>query len=142
MIRGGFAQRFLFRDFTWASNYGFSFLGGTSALFLALFTISYLNIKKLRELLPDIPVLALTATATPEVVEDIQKQLRFKKQNVFQKSFSRSNLAYIVVQEQDKYKEILKILCHIYLPVVFVRSNFLLLRRSWNLRPRSRIMRS
>ena len=45
MIRGGFAQRFLFRDFTWASNYGFSFLGGTSALFLALFTISYLNIK-------------------------------------------------------------------------------------------------
>ena len=45
MIRGGFAQRFLFRDFTWASNYGFSFLGGTTALFLAFFTISYLNIK-------------------------------------------------------------------------------------------------
>ncbi len=45
MIRGGFAQRFLFRDFTWASNYGFSFAGGTTALFLALFTISYLNIK-------------------------------------------------------------------------------------------------
>ena len=45
MIRGGFAQRFLFRDFTWASNYGFSFVGGTTGLFLALFTISYLNIK-------------------------------------------------------------------------------------------------
>ena len=87
------------------------------------FRPSYLNIKKLRELLPDIPVLALTATATPEVVEDIQKQLRFKKQNVFQKSFSRSNLAYIVVQEQDKYNRLERILKKIPgTSVVYVRN--------------------
>ena len=87
------------------------------------FRPSYLNIKKLRELLPDIPVLALTATATPEVVEDIQKQLRFKKQNVFQKSFSWSNLAYIVVQEQDKYNRLERILKKIPgTSVVYVRN--------------------
>ena len=49
------------------------------------FRPSYLNIAEIRDLLPGVPVLALTATATPEVVNDIQERLRFKEKNVFQK---------------------------------------------------------
>ncbi len=87
------------------------------------FRPSYLNIKSVRELLPQTPVLALTATATPEVVKDIQKQLNFKQENVFQKSFSRSNLAYIVVYEEDKYHRLERILRKIPgTSVVYVRN--------------------
>jgi ATP-dependent DNA helicase RecQ len=64
----------------------------------------------LRTLLPDVPVLALTATATPRVVVDIQQQLMFKANNVFQKSFERSNLAYVVRQAENKEEQLLKIL--------------------------------
>ncbi|MFA6745868.1 MAG: helicase-related protein, partial [Bacteroides graminisolvens] len=60
--------------------------------------------------LPDIPVLALTATATPEVVKDIQQRLHFKKENVFRMSFERKNLAYIVRNTDNKTGEILHIL--------------------------------
>ncbi|MCB0410148.1 MAG: ATP-dependent DNA helicase RecQ, partial [Flavobacteriales bacterium] len=74
------------------------------------FRPSYLNIAHLRELKPDIPFLALTATATPEVVKDIQHQLKFKEENVLQKSFERKNIAYVVVQEEDKLNRLLKIL--------------------------------
>ncbi|MCB9361446.1 MAG: RecQ family ATP-dependent DNA helicase [Flavobacteriales bacterium] len=74
------------------------------------FRPSYLNIAHLRELKPDIPFLALTATATPEVVEDIQKQLKFKQSNVLQKSFERKNIAYVVVHEEDKLTRLIKIL--------------------------------
>lgn len=74
------------------------------------FRPSYLNISHLRELKPDIPFLALTATATPEVVEDIQKQLKFKQANVLQKSFERKNIAYVVVHEEDKLTRLVKIL--------------------------------
>jgi ATP-dependent DNA helicase RecQ len=73
------------------------------------FRPSYLKIKALRELLPKVPVLALTATATPKVVKDIQEQLLFKKENVFQKSFERKNLSYIVLNEEDKIGRLLKI---------------------------------
>ncbi len=73
------------------------------------FRPSYLKIKELRTLLPKVPVLALTATATPKVVKDIQEQLLFKKQNVFQKSFERKNLSYIVLNEEDKIGRLLKI---------------------------------
>ena len=66
------------------------------------FRPSYLSIAEIRGILPDIPVLALTATATPEVVNDIQNRLHFKEKNVFQKSFERKNLAYIVRQTDDK----------------------------------------
>lgn len=62
----------------------------------------YLEIAKARELLPGVPVLALTATATPSVVNDIQEKLAFKQKNVFQKSFERDNLAYIIKEEEDK----------------------------------------
>lgn len=70
----------------------------------------YLEISEIRELMPDAPVLALTATATPEVVVDIQEKLAFKKENVFQKSFARNNLAYVVLEEESKYPKLLDIL--------------------------------
>lgn len=69
----------------------------------------YMQIVVLRELHPQVPVLALTATATPRVVKDIQLRLAFRKENVFQKSFSRSNLAYIVRKADDKYGQLLRI---------------------------------
>ena len=59
-------------------------------------------IADIREHLPGVPVLALTATATPEVVDDIQERLHFKEKNVFKKSFVRKNLAYIVRRTDDK----------------------------------------
>ncbi|PID89444.1 MAG: recombinase RecQ [Bacteroidia bacterium] len=73
------------------------------------FRPSYLQIAKIRNLLPNIPILALTATATPDVVEDIQEKLKFKEKNLFQKSFERKNLIYIVRKVDDKYKYLLKI---------------------------------
>ena len=60
------------------------------------FRPSYLEIVNIRQLKPDAPVLALTATATPEVVDDIQERLGFREKNVFKMSFERKNLAYIV----------------------------------------------
>ena len=74
------------------------------------FRPAYLKIAEIRELLPDIPVLALTATATPEVVKDIQQRLHFKKENVFRMSFERKNLAYIVRNTDNKTRQILHIL--------------------------------
>lgn len=74
------------------------------------FRPSYLCIADIRELLPGIPVLALTATATPEVVTDIQEKLHFQKKNVFQKSFLRKNLAYIVRKTEDKLPMLVHIL--------------------------------
>jgi len=70
----------------------------------------YLKIKDIREIVPHVPVLALTATATPDVVKDIQQKLGFKKENVLRKSFKRGNLAYVVLLEEDKNKRILKII--------------------------------
>jgi len=66
------------------------------------FRPSYLNIASLREHFPDVPVLALTATATPDVVDDIQDKLKFAEKNVLQKSFYRENLVYMVRQKEDK----------------------------------------
>lgn len=74
------------------------------------FRPSYLKIIQLRELLPEVPVLALTATATPEVVDDIQNRLGFAKKNVFITSFERSNLSYLVRNVEDKLRYLLKIL--------------------------------
>ncbi|MDR2907435.1 MAG: RecQ family ATP-dependent DNA helicase [Bacteroidales bacterium] len=70
----------------------------------------YLNIVNIRTLLPDVPVIALTATATPSVVIDIQNKLRFKKRTVFQKSFARENLTYYVFREEDKLGRLMKII--------------------------------
>ncbi len=74
------------------------------------FRPSYLKIAEVRKLLPDIPVLALTATATPEVVKDIQTRLAFREENVFRMSFERRNLAYIVRRTENKAEELLHIL--------------------------------
>lgn len=74
------------------------------------FRPAYLKIAEIRELLPGVPVLALTATATPEVVKDIQQQLHFKQENVFSMSFERKNLAYVVRTAEDKLQELLHIL--------------------------------
>ncbi len=70
------------------------------------FRPSYLDISALREILEDVPVLALTATATPEVCEDIQERLGFKQKNLFQMSFNRENLDYLVVTTEDKSREV------------------------------------
>ena len=74
------------------------------------FRPSYLEIAKIRQLLPGIPVLALTATATPTVVDDIQDRLSFAEKRVFRMSFERENLAYIVRRAEDKQKELIHIL--------------------------------
>ncbi|MBO4565147.1 MAG: RecQ family ATP-dependent DNA helicase [Bacteroidaceae bacterium] len=75
------------------------------------FRPSYLRIVEVRHLIPyHVPVLALTATATPKVVDDIQDKLEFKEHNVFSMSFERKNLAYIVRQTVDKTAETLSIL--------------------------------
>ena len=74
------------------------------------FRPAYLKIAEIRKLLPGIPVLALTATATPEVVEDIQQKLDFHNGNVFRMSFERKNLAYVVRTTDNKTSEMLHIL--------------------------------
>lgn len=87
------------------------------------FRPAYLKIADIRDLLPGIPVLALTATATPEVVKDIQQRLHFREENVFRMSFERKNLAYIVRKTENKTGELLHILNK--LPgsaIVYVRS--------------------
>jgi len=87
------------------------------------FRPSYLTIAEIRNQLPGIPVLALTATATPDVVNDIQEKLHFKEKNVFQKSFYRKNLSYIVKQTDDKFRTLVNILQKINgSTIVYVRN--------------------
>lgn len=87
------------------------------------FRPSYMNIASIREQFPNVPVLALTATATPEVTDDIQKILNFKEKNVFQKSFSRQNLSYIVRYTDDKLSSLIQILAKTQgTAIVYVRS--------------------
>jgi len=84
----------------------------------------YLEIPEIREVMPKVPVLALTATATQQVVEDIQEKLAFRKgSKVFQKSFSRENLSYSVLQEDSKVEKLADILTKVRgSGVVYVRS--------------------
>ena len=83
----------------------------------------YLEIAKIRILHPKVPFLALTATATPEVVTDIQERLEFKTENVFQKSFRRDNLAYVVLNDEGKLEKMLSILQKVKgSSVVYVRN--------------------
>ncbi|TAJ14322.1 RecQ family ATP-dependent DNA helicase [Marinilabiliaceae bacterium JC017] len=87
------------------------------------FRPSYLKLAEVRELIPEVPVLALTATATPEVVDDIQTQLKFKEKHVFRKSFVRENLAYVVRYAEDKEKQLLRILTNVKgSGIVYVRN--------------------
>ena len=70
----------------------------------------YLNIAEIRPMVKGAPVLALTATATPEVIDDIQDKLEFREKNVLRKSFERKNLSYVVFHEEDKGGRLLKII--------------------------------
>jgi ATP-dependent DNA helicase RecQ len=72
------------------------------------FRPSYLRIAELRNLLPDVPVLAVTATATSQVIDDIQEKLKFRKKNVLRTSYYRSNLVYLVRNEEDKQNYLVK----------------------------------
>ncbi len=87
------------------------------------FRPSYLTIAALRDLLPGIPILALTATATPHVVDDIQERLKFARKNVFRMSFERKNLSYVVRTTGDKLGELAHILRSVDgSAIVYVRS--------------------
>jgi len=87
------------------------------------FRPSYMNIANIRVQFPEIPILALTATATPEVTDDIQNILKFAKKNVFRKSFSRPNLAYIVKESENKMASLIRILDKVQgTAIVYVRS--------------------
>ena len=72
------------------------------------FRPSYLRIAELRNYLPDVPVLAVTATATPQVIDDIQEKLKFRKKNILRTSYFRSNLVYLVRNEEDKQNYLVK----------------------------------
>ena len=86
------------------------------------FRPAYLKIAEIRKLKPA-PVLALTATATEKVVDDIQAQLAFQQKNVFRMSFERPNLAYVVRKTNDKIAELIHILLRINgSAIVYVRS--------------------
>ncbi len=75
------------------------------------FRPAYLEIQNVRKLLPNVPILALTATATPEVVEDIIHQLQFREgYGYYRMSFERKNLTYVVRRTEDKEGELLHIL--------------------------------
>lgn len=87
------------------------------------FRPSYLKIADIRAFFPSVPVLALTATATKEVVLDIQKRLRFAQTNVFQAGYERKNLAYVVRPTEDKEGQLLKLLEAVPgTAVIYVRS--------------------
>lgn len=77
------------------------------------FRPAYRTIGELRRLFPGVPVLALTATATPAVVSDIQQQLGFEQENCFSMSFGRKNLVYVVRRTENKEQELLHILRNI-----------------------------
>lgn len=87
------------------------------------FRPSYLKINDIRRIKPDAPILALTATATPRVVDDIQDRLGFKQKNVFLMSFERANLAYIVMKNGDKLRTIQRLLDEVDgSAIIYVRS--------------------
>ena len=87
------------------------------------FRPSYLQIARLRDLCPNTPILALTASATPKVAEDIMYQLRFDKPNIKRMSFARSNLAYVVRHTEDKREHLLRIVNNVSgSGIVYVRT--------------------
>jgi len=87
------------------------------------FRPSYLEIRKLREILEEVPVLGLTATATPEVCEDIQDLLGFAQRNLIQKSFHRENLDYLVQAAEDKQRALLDLVKELEgCGIIYVRS--------------------
>lgn len=88
------------------------------------FRPSYLKIATIRELIPSkVPFLALTASATPAVIEDIMTRLEFREKNVLRTSFERKNISYLVRREEDKGTYLIKTLHKIRgSGIVYVRS--------------------
>jgi ATP-dependent DNA helicase RecQ len=87
------------------------------------FRPAYMKIAELRKLFPKVPVLALTASATPEVAKDIQEKLEFKKENTLRKSFERKNLSYVVLKEEAKTPRLLKIISNVKgAGIIYVRN--------------------
>ena len=87
------------------------------------FRPSYLSISDIRKELPETPILALTATATPEVIDDIQERLNFREKRVYKMSFARKNLAYVVRHTSNKTAQMIHILNSINgSAIVYVRS--------------------
>ena len=77
------------------------------------FRPSYLNIAEVRNYFPDVKIIALTASATKPVIEDIQKQLNFKNRQIFRQSFARNNLRYVVQLEENKSTRLLKLITNL-----------------------------
>lgn len=87
------------------------------------FRPSYLRIAELRQLLPDVPVLALTASATPAVADDIMRQLHFAEPHILRSSFARPNLSYAVRHDEDKNEQLLRIVRNVPgCGIVYVRT--------------------
>ena len=87
------------------------------------FRPSYLHIADIRRIKPQAPILALTATATPKVADDIQRQLHFAEDNIVKMSFERPNLRYIVRHDDDKYGKLREILTKVHgAAIVYVGS--------------------
>ena len=87
------------------------------------FRPSYLRIAELRERLPEVPVLALTASATPAVARDIMRQLRFAEPHVLRSSFARPNLSYAVRHDEDKNEQLLRVVRNVAgSGIVYVRT--------------------
>lgn len=83
----------------------------------------YLQLATLRELHPEVPFLALTATATTKVIDDIQDKLGFRHRNIFRKSFERKNLTYVVAAEEDKLRKMFSIIRNVEgSGIVYVRN--------------------
>lgn len=77
------------------------------------FRPSYFNITKLRELVPKVPIIAVTATATEKVSKDIVERLEFKKPSIFRSSFSRDNISFTVMMTEEKEEALLDVLSKI-----------------------------
>jgi ATP-dependent DNA helicase RecQ len=87
------------------------------------FRPSYLKISMLRELKPHIPLIALTATATPKIMADISSQLYLKDPKIFTKSFARKNISFTVLKTEDKMQELLRIVTRIKgCSIIYIRS--------------------
>lgn len=87
------------------------------------FRPSYLKIASIRKIFPDIPILALTASATPEVADDIMDKLEFKGRTLMRKSFRRENISYIVRQQENKIKKLQSVLSETFgCCIIYVRS--------------------
>ncbi len=87
------------------------------------FRPAYLRIARLRTLQPDVPMLALTASATPEVCSDIMRQLKFREENLLRMSFARNNLCYLLRRTEDKREQLLRIINNVPgTGIVYVRT--------------------